>query len=173
MCNICRKIDFSFDLAEEIATDYQFDMNSELRVSAGVEYVLRKNLYNGHTCLPRKKFTSVACKLLNVPETVVEVCCDRLIDCFRLCSEEIDGQEFLSIPEYHNAEEHIAARLCSVKRFINAAVTVDELEIKNVEVRLGIEFEDLQFHSFYLQLYMILMFELSFVLLDQLFLHLS
>ena len=137
-------IDFSFDLAEEIATDYQFDMNSELRVSAGVEYVLRKNLYNGHTCLPRKKFTSVACKLLNVPETVVEVCCDRLIDCFRLCSEEIDGQEFLSIPEYHNAEEHIAARLCSVKRFINAAVTVDELEIKNVEVRLGIEFEDLQ-----------------------------
>ncbi len=137
-------IDFSFELAEEIALDYQFDMSSELRVSAGIEYVLRKNLYNGHTCLPRKKFVDVACKLLEAKESVVEICCDRLIQCFRLCSENIDGQEFLFIPEYHNAEEHIAARLCSVKRFINSSVTVDELEIENVENRLGIRFEDLQ-----------------------------
>ncbi len=137
-------IDFSFELAEEIASDYQFDMNSELRVSAGLEYVLRKNLYNGHTCLPREKFVTVACKLLSAKESVVEICCDRLIECFRLCSEDIDGREFISIPEYHNCEEHIAARLCSVKSFINSAVTVDELEIKNVENRLGIQFEELQ-----------------------------
>ena len=137
-------IDFPFELTEEIAVDNQFDMSSELRVSAGLEYVLRKNLYNGHTCLPRNKFINVACKLLSVKESVAEICCDRLIECFRLYSEEIDGVEFLSIPEYHNAEEHIAARLCSVKRFINTAVTVDELEIENVENRLGIKFEDLQ-----------------------------
>ncbi len=137
-------IDFPFELCEDIANDYQFDMSSELRVSAGVEYVLKKNLYNGHTCLPRNKFVDVACRLLGAKESVVEICCDRLIDCFRLCREEIDGVEFLSIPEYHNAEEHIAARLCSVKRFINASVTVDELEIQNVENRLGIQFEDLQ-----------------------------
>ena len=137
-------IDFPFELTEEIAVDNQFDMSSELRVSAGLEYVLRKNLYNGHTCLPRNKFISVACKLLGVNDSVAEICCDRLIQCFRLCSEEIDGIEFLSIPEFHNAEEHIAARLCSVKRFINTSVTVDELEIENVENRLGIQFENLQ-----------------------------
>ncbi len=137
-------IDFPFELCEEIANDNQFDMSSELRVSAGVEYVLKKNLYNGHTCLPRDKFVSVACRLLDASESVVDICCDRLIECFRICSEVIDGVEFLSIPEYHNAEEHIAARLCSVKRFINSSVTVDELEIQNVENRLGIQFEDLQ-----------------------------
>lgn len=137
-------IDFSFDLVEEIAADYQFDMNSELRVSAGIEYVLRKNLYNGHTCLPRDKFVGVASQLLAAKDYIVDECCQRLIDCFRLSSEIIDGREFLSIPEYHSAEEHIAARLCSVKRFMNAAVTVDELEIQNVENRLGIKFEDLQ-----------------------------
>ena len=137
-------IDFPFELTEEIAVDNQFDMSSELRVSAGLEYVLRKNLYNGHTCLPRNKFISVACKLLGVNDSVAEICCDRLIQCFRLCSEEIDGIEFLSIPEFNNAEEHIAARLCSVKRFINTSVTVDELEIENVENRLGIQFENLQ-----------------------------
>lgn len=137
-------IDFPFELAEQIAIDYDFDMSSELRVSAGVEYVLRKNLYNGHTCLPRDKFVKVACRLLEAKESVVEICCDRLIDCFRLCREIVDGVEFLSLPEFHNAEEHIAARLCSVKRFINSSVTVDELEIQNVENRLGIRFEELQ-----------------------------
>ncbi len=143
--SLCEEgIDFSFDLAEEIAADYEFDMNSELRVTAGIEYVLRKNLYNGHTCLPRDKFVSVACSLLGASASVVEICCDRLIQCFRLCSEMVDNREFLSLPDYHNAEEHIAARLCSVKRFINKSTTVDELEIKHVEGMLGIQFEELQ-----------------------------
>ena len=137
-------IDFSFELVEEIATDFAYDMSSEARIMAGIEYVLRKNLYNGHTCLPRNKFVPVACNLLDCKESVVEICCDKLIDTFQLCSEVIDSVEFLSIPSYYNAEQHIAARLFSVKRFINTSVTVDELEIQNVENRLGIKFEKLQ-----------------------------
>ncbi len=137
-------IDFSFELVEDIATDFSFDMSSGERICAGIEYVLRKNLYNGHTCLPRSKFVPVACKLLGCDESVVEICCDKLIDTFQLCSENIRGTEFLSIPSYYNAEQHIAARLFSVKRFINASVTVDELEIQNVENKLGIKFERLQ-----------------------------
>ena len=137
-------LDFAFETAEDIAEDFQFDRNSELRVCAGIEYVLRKNLYNGHTCLPRDKFVNVACKLLDCKESVVEICCDRLIECFQITTETIDGCEYLSLPDYYNAEQHIAARLLAVKRFISSAVTVDELEISNVEAKLGIRFEDLQ-----------------------------
>ncbi len=137
-------IDFNFELVEDIAIDFSFDMSSEERISAGIQYVLRKNLYNGHTCLPRNKFVPVACKLLSCKESVVEICCDELIDTFQLCSEDVGGVEYLSIPDYYNAEQHIAARLFSVKRFINASVTVDNLEIENVENRLGIRFEELQ-----------------------------
>ncbi len=137
-------IDFPFETVEDIAADYNFDRNSELRVCAGIEYVLRRNLYNGHTCLPRKKFINVACRLLECKESVVEICCDRLIDCFQVSSETVKGEEYLSIPDYYNAEKHIASRLVSVKKFINTAVTVDELEIQNVENRLGIHFEELQ-----------------------------
>jgi len=137
-------IDFNFELVEDIAVDFQFDMSSEERIMAGIEYVLRKNLFNGHTCLPRKKFVPVACNLLSCKESVVEICCDKLIDTFMLCSEVIKGEEFLSIPDYYNAEQHIAARLFSVKRFINSSVKVDNLEIENVENRLGIKFEELQ-----------------------------
>lgn len=137
-------IDFSFETVEDIASDFDFEKDSELRVSAGLEYVLRKNLANGHTCLPRDKFISVACNLLECKESTVEICCDRLIDAFRLSIEVIDGKEYISIPEYHSAEQQIAARMLSVKRFINRSVTVDELEIDNVENRLGIKFEALQ-----------------------------
>lgn len=137
-------IDFAFETAEDIATDYDFDRNSELRVCAGIEYVLRKNLYNGHTCLPRDKFVKVACKLLECKESTVEICCDRLIDCFQISSEIIDGNEYVSIPDYYNAEQHIAARMSAVKNFINTSVTVDDLEIENVENKLGIHFEQLQ-----------------------------
>lgn len=137
-------IDFSFETAEDIANDYEFDRNSELRVCAGIEYVLRKNLFNGHTCLPRDKFVSVACRLLECKESTVEICIDRLIECFQIRTEIMDGGEYLSLPDYYDAEKHIAARLMAVKKFINTSVTVDDLEIQNVERKLGIEFENLQ-----------------------------
>ena len=137
-------LDFHFETAEDIAADFNFEKDSEQRVAAGLIYVLRKNISNGHTCLPRDKFISVCCKLLECKESTVEICCDRLIECMRLCSDIIEGVEFISIPDYRYAEQHIAARLCSVKDFINSSVTVDELEIKNVENKLGIEFEELQ-----------------------------
>lgn len=137
-------IDFHFETAEDIAADLEFEKDSELRVSAGLEYVLRKNLANGHTCLPRDKFIKVCCNLLECKESTVEICCDRLIDCFRMSSKTVGKTEFLALPDYFAAEQHIASRLLSVKRFIDSAVTVDEMEIENVERRLGITFEELQ-----------------------------
>ncbi|MEE0896259.1 MAG: AAA family ATPase, partial [Acutalibacteraceae bacterium] len=107
-------------------------------------YVLRKNLANGHTCLPRDKFISVCCRLLECKESTVEVCCDRLIDCFRLSVKTVGKTEFIALPEYYDAEQYIASRLLSVKNYIDTNVTVDPLEIEHVENRLNIKFEDLQ-----------------------------
>ncbi len=137
-------LDFYFETAEEIATDLDFEPDSEQRITAGIEYVLKKNLLNGHTCLPRKKLIDVTAKLLECNSSLVDIACDRLIDCFRLETENINNTEFLALPTYYSAEKYIAARLLSVKEFINSSVTVDELEIKNVENRLKIKFEDLQ-----------------------------
>ncbi len=137
-------LNFPFETAEDMANDLGFSKDSELRVAAGLEYVLRKNLSNGHTCLPRDKFITVACRLLECKESTVEICCDRLVECFRLSSKTVNGTEFLSLPDYFGAESYIAARLFSVKGFIDRAVTVDTLEIENVENHLNIRFEELQ-----------------------------
>ncbi len=137
-------LDFGFETAEDIAADLQFDKDSELRVAAGLMYVLRKNLLNGHTCLPRDKFVPVACKLLECRESTVEICCDRLIECMALSAIIVGNTEFVALPLYNKAEQHIAARLHSVRNYMNGSVTIDELEIENVENRLGIKFEELQ-----------------------------
>ncbi len=137
-------LDFRFEVAEEIAEDNNFDKNSELRIEAGLQYVLRKNLSNGHTCLPRDKFIPVACKLLECKESTAEICCDNLIEKFCICSDRIGAQEFLSLPEYRAAEEYIAARLSAVKNYIKKSASIEQLEIDNIERRLGIKFEALQ-----------------------------
>lgn len=137
-------LDFRFETAEDIAADIDFDKQSELRITAGLEYVLRKNLLNGHTCLPRTKLLEVASRLLECSPDTAENACDRLIECFRIKEKNVMGVEYLSIPAYYSAEEHIAARLLAVKRYIDRSITADALEIDNVERQLGIKFEELQ-----------------------------
>ncbi len=137
-------LDFRFETAEDIAADMNFDRQSELRISAGLEYVLKKNLLNGHTCLPRKKLLETAARLLECDPSATEEACDRLIACFRIKERSIGGEAFLSVPAYYSAEEHIAARLLAVSRYIDRSITVDSLEIDNAERTLGIKLEALQ-----------------------------
>ena len=48
------------------------------RLEAGVQYVLRHNLGNGHTCLPRDKVIPAAASLLDVAAESVETAVERL-----------------------------------------------------------------------------------------------
>ena len=138
------EIGFRFETAEEIAADLHVEKDSEMRLSAGLEYVMRRNLANGHTCLPRDKFIPVAARLLECSLQAAEDCCDGLLAAFRLQSKTVDGVEYLALPEYYAAEEYIAARLSAVKRHIDRDIVIEPLEIDHVENRLGIRFEALQ-----------------------------
>lgn len=142
-------LDFAFETAEEIACDLKISPESEQRIAAGIEYVLRRNLSNGHTCLPRNKLTEVTSKLLECSTDLVDTTYDRLIDCFRLESTVIGEDEFISLSRYYAAERYIASRLISVRQHIARTVTVDELEIENVENILNIKFEQLQRNAVY------------------------
>ncbi len=134
-------IGIPFELAERIAFDFDISPDSEFRLFAGIDYILRRNLLNGHTCLPREKLIAVAAKLLESDAFRLEGICDRMIEQLAVASVKIGDTEFLSLTEYYNAEEYIAARLTAVKENINRAITVDDLEIDYVENKLKIKFE--------------------------------
>ncbi len=137
-------IDLPFEKVEIVAFDLGVSRDNEMRLAAGVEYILRKNLLNGHTCLPRKKLLPVAAALLECDEIRIEQIFDDMINNLRIRSKTVDGADYLMLNEYFNAEEYIAARLFAAKNYINPTNFIDELEIDYVENKLGIKFEELQ-----------------------------
>ncbi len=141
------EIDLSFERVETIAFDMGISADNEMRLAAGIEYILRKNLMNGHTCLPRKKLIPVAVSLLESEEIRIEAICDKMIENLFLRSKTVNGADYLILPEYYNAEEYIAARLSAAKKYINSTNAIDEAEIICVETKLGIKFEALQKES--------------------------
>ncbi|MFR8207962.1 helix-hairpin-helix domain-containing protein [Hominenteromicrobium sp.] len=50
-------------MADQLAESLEYDRDNKERVKAGVLYVLRHNLNNGHTCLPADKLCAAAAKL--------------------------------------------------------------------------------------------------------------
>ncbi|MBQ1187004.1 MAG: ATP-dependent RecD-like DNA helicase [Clostridia bacterium] len=137
-------INFSFERVDEIALNFQFDTNSIHRIAAGIEYVLKSNLNNGHTCLPHKKLTEVAANFLEVAlEQVVETT-EIMLDSFRLFSREFDGVLFVFLPEYAFAEEFISNRVKVISANNNSLYNITEQELLMVEKKLGIEFDPMQ-----------------------------
>lgn len=137
-------INFPFDLVEKIAYDFKISPDCTERIEAGILYILNANLLNGHTCLPRDKLLSVAQRLLDSDEMRVGSVCDTMIFSLKVCSHAVDGCEFISLPQYHNAEKYIAARLNATVNNIGVLSVIDDLEIEYVENKLGIKFENLQ-----------------------------
>lgn len=138
------EIDLSFEKVETIAFDLGISRENEMRLASGVEYVLKRNLLNGHTCLPRNKLIDVSSQLLETDSERIDYICDKMLENLLLRTKTVNEKDYLSLPDYYNAEEYIAARLFAAKNYINASNYIDELEIDFVENKLGIKFEKLQ-----------------------------
>ncbi len=138
------QIGFSFERVEQIAADFDISRDNELRLMAGIEYILRQNLMNGHTCLPTDKLLAVAVRLLEADEDRLDRILETLKIQFRVREYWVGDRRFVALPEFFAAEDYIAARLTRMLETKNAAVLIDELEIDHVENRLKIKFEALQ-----------------------------
>lgn len=137
-------IGFSFENVEDIAEDFGIAADNKNRLSEGVLYVIRRNLLNGHTCLPAKKLLSVSAKLLGSDtETLNEVCME-LVSSMRLSCFDKNNEQYYALPEYYAAECYIAARLSAIRDNASRSDKVHDLEIDNVENKLKIKFEALQ-----------------------------
>lgn len=140
----CEDIGFSFESVEDIAEDFGIAPDSKSRLREGILYVMRRNLLNGHTCLPAKKVLTVASALLGADtETLKEICLE-LISTMRITEDYKGDEPYYALPEFLGAESYIAARLCAIKNHVSKTSIIDDLEIDRVENKLGIKFEELQ-----------------------------
>ncbi len=137
-------IGFSFERTDEIAENLGIDMSDTNRVTAGILYVMRSNLSNGHTCLPKDKLLSVALKLLGVSTEAIEQGLNILVDTMSAFEYVIDKTEYVFLPEYALAEEYISGRVKAALNNNISLYNISEQELDFVQKRLGIKFDPVQ-----------------------------
>ena len=134
----------SFDIADSIAQSMEVPRDDMGRVQAGLLYVLRRNLQNGHTCLPVDKLCKAAAGKLEVEVELVEDGLYTLCQNFTLLQEEFDGKPFVFLQRQHLSEEYIAARMKALLRMPPPPIGGADVEIGTIEAERGIRYADKQ-----------------------------
>ena len=135
---------FSFERTEALVRKMDIVPNCEYRNRAGVIHIIRHNLGNGHTCIPRRKMIEPACRLLDITDEEAEMTLDDLIEARQLISETMEGEEFLFLPDLYLAEYQIAERIRRILKFPPALIRSIDADIDRIEQRNGIKYASQQ-----------------------------
>ena len=101
----------SFESADFIAKKEKLEPDSNIRIRAGITYVLKHNERNGHTCLPKEKLISVASEFLGLENSKVTECMEEMIFDRSVIQDYISEKEFLYTPQLHLSEMYISSRM--------------------------------------------------------------
>ncbi len=134
----------TFDKADEIVEMLENKPPYDYRGQAGIVHIVRHNLGNGHTCIPRDRIFVPARELLGCEDDFVEISADNAIEAKQLVQTEINGRDFLFLPEIYAAERSIADRIKIMTKFPPKENEVYESEISAFEKANGIEFDEQQ-----------------------------
>jgi len=142
LCSDILGIDFY--RADAIAQIMERPIDNINRIRAGIIYVLKHNLSNGHTCLPNDKLVSAASRLLNIEEDLVESVMSDLIENKYVVAVFYNEIKYIYLERYFRAEEYIAARLNLIKKYPASPIYQIENHIKAVEEASEIKYAPLQ-----------------------------
>lgn len=137
-------INIGFERAETIAQALPQPPENIFRQKAGIVHVIKHNLNNGHTCLPRRKLLLPCSQLLEITTDDVDVIIDSLIEEKKLVNRIINEEEFIFLPHIYEAEMSVAERIDVLLRFPPAGKPTLMQDIENVEKRECIIYDDKQ-----------------------------
>jgi len=137
-------IGVGFERADVIAGAMPSPPEKILRDMAGVIHVIKHNLGNGHTCLPREKLTPPCAQMTGADLASIEYAIDALLERKQLVSEQIGGHEFIFLPHIYMAEKDSAEHIKMILRFPPAGRGTLDDDILKVEQKEKIVYEDTQ-----------------------------
>ena len=138
------KVGLRFERADEIAEKIGTVGSPLYRERAGVVYIIKHNLENGHTCLPREKIIVPASEFLSCSYDEIEKITDDLIEDKELIEKELDGTPFLFLPNVYMTEKRIADRIKVMLSFPPPKGRPVEEDIDLLEEKQGMKFESKQ-----------------------------
>lgn len=138
------KIAVEFTVADKLAESMEYDRANQERVKAGILYVLRHNLNNGHTCLPADKLCPAAAKMLGVPLEDAQEALLMLCQSFDAVCENFDGRDFIFLPKQHRSEIYSADRIRMMLKYPPQSIVGIDKEIEEIEQSEGIQYAEMQ-----------------------------
>ena len=129
-----------FERTDKISQNFGIAPDDPLRLEAGLIYVLRHNMSNGHTCLPADKLISVSSVLLEVGPDKLEKVLDDMFFSFKVREEFLDNRRFIFLNRVYNAERYSAEKIFAMLEFPPESVKNLEERINLIEKRLGISY---------------------------------
>ncbi len=142
LCN--EGIGIGFERADAIADKLPNKPYFSYRTSAGIIHVVKHNLSNGHTCLPREKLLEPCAWLLNTDRNSIDIAIDMLVEQGQLIQKPVFGNIFIFLPSIYIAENSISDRIKMMIRFPPAGHTTILADIENIEKEQGIKYEEKQ-----------------------------
>ncbi len=142
LCNAGIGIDFERTL--QIANRLPKPPADTFRIQEGIVFVLRHNLNNGHTCIPREQLISPCSELTGCSTDEVITNLDILLEQKRLFSENVYGRDFIFLPEYYEAEKSISKDILFIKHFTSKCYADVDKEIGRAELIGGVVYNEKQ-----------------------------
>jgi len=133
-----------FEFADAISRDFGVEPEHINRVRAGIVYILRHNLQNGHTCLPAEKLIDTVYNFIDIARDTVEIVLYDAVDDGLLKMAVIDGEDRIFLSNMFAAERYIAERLMLLKTLEYHSVDDADKLIDEFESFNSIEYESLQ-----------------------------
>lgn len=141
-CLCAEGLDIDFERADSIAESMDRPQDDFNRVRAGVVYVLKHNVNNGHTCLPADKLIPTASRLLSVEIGLAQAALEDLKASNALISQYFNGREYIFTPKLYKSEVYSAGRLLMMLRYPAQSIVGIEGYISSIEKQFGIQYAD-------------------------------
>lgn len=135
---------FDFARVDEIAAKLPETPEAAYRNEAGILYVMRHNLHNGHTCIPEEKLPAPCMSLLSEEEEVILQEIERLVSIKELVRDTVSERSFLFLPQIYQCEKSAARRLHELLRFPPLSLTALDEELDRIEAENGIHYQEKQ-----------------------------
>lgn len=136
--------EISFERADSIAASLERPQDDNCRLRAGIQFVLKHNISNGHTCLPADKLLTAAAKMLGVEKGLVAEILELLKEEASVVSVSLNEREYIFTPKMYRSELYSAGRLNMMLRFPAQPIIGIENYITSMEKEFGIQYADRQ-----------------------------
>ncbi len=137
-------IELDFTKADTIALDLRIDRNSEKRIIAGIQYILKANSAIGHTCLPLSVLSVKSIRALEIGESDFYAAYNTALEEHELFEYWKNEREYVYLPDYYYAEQFIADRINILKDFTSPEDFNYDILIDIEEEEHNIKYEKIQ-----------------------------